>query len=43
MQERVEKEFITLEDMAFDGLSPEQTKHFLDTFQQIYANLSKEI
>lgn len=43
MQERVEKEFITLEDMAFNGLSPEQIKHFIDTFQQIYANLSKEI
>ena len=41
LQEVVEKEFASLEEKAFEGISGEEKEAFMDLFIKIYDNLNK--
>lgn len=40
LQKIVEKEFDSLEEIAFDGISEEEKENFMDVFSKIYENIN---
>lgn len=40
LQDRVNHEFINIEEMAFAGISEKKRQRFMDTFLKVYKNLS---